>query len=92
LHDIRKSQNHLLGGIRTLLSKDMVEGLNSDRWRPWVPVAIRMIIGVGFMVHGWAKWSRGNCKARAWRRTFLYNTSHGFHGKWWKLPIEKIFR
>ena len=37
----------------------MVEGLNSDRWRPWVPVPIRMIIGVGFMVHGWAKWSRG---------------------------------
>ena len=59
MHDIRKSQNHLLGGIRTLLSKDMVEGLNSDRWRPWVPVPIRMIIGVGFVFHGWAKWSRG---------------------------------
>jgi len=25
----------------------------------WVPVPIRTILGVGFMVHGWAKWSRG---------------------------------
>jgi putative oxidoreductase len=37
----------------------MIEGLNGDRWRRWVPVPIRMIIGAGFMVHGWAKWSRG---------------------------------
>ena len=33
--------------------------LNGDRWRRWVPTPIRMILGVGFMVHGWAKWSRG---------------------------------
>src|SRR5258708_8207879 len=33
--------------------------LNGDRWRRWVPIPIRMILGVGFMVHGWAKWSRG---------------------------------
>ena len=37
----------------------MIEELNDDRWRRWVPVPIRIIIGVGFMVHGWAKWSRG---------------------------------
>ena len=37
----------------------MIEGLNGGRWRRWVPVPVRMIIGVGFMVHGWAKWSRG---------------------------------
>jgi putative oxidoreductase len=37
----------------------MIEGLNGDRWRRWVPVPIRMIIGVGFLAHGWAKWSRG---------------------------------
>ena len=37
----------------------MIEGLNGHRWRRWVPVPIRMIIGVGFMAHGWAKWSRG---------------------------------
>jgi putative oxidoreductase len=37
----------------------MLEVLNGDRWRGWVPVPIRMILGVGFMVHGWAKWSLG---------------------------------
>ena len=30
-----------------------------DRRPEWVPVPIRLIIGVGFMIHGWAKWSRG---------------------------------
>src|SRR5215813_6052805 len=37
----------------------MLDLLNGDRWREWVPVPIRMILGVGFVVHGWAKWSRG---------------------------------
>ena len=37
----------------------MLEFLNGDRWRGWVPIPIRMILGVGFMVHGWAKWNRG---------------------------------
>ena len=37
----------------------MLEFLNGDRRRGWVPIPIRMILGVGFMVHGWAKWSRG---------------------------------
>jgi len=35
------------------------EDLNINRWRQWVPVPIRLIIGVGFLIHGWAKWSRG---------------------------------
>jgi uncharacterized membrane protein YphA (DoxX/SURF4 family) len=35
------------------------EFLNGDRWRGWVTVPIRMILGVGFMVHGLAKWNRG---------------------------------
>jgi putative oxidoreductase len=35
------------------------EFLNGDRWRAWVPIPIRIILGVGFMVHGWAKWKRG---------------------------------
>jgi putative oxidoreductase len=30
-----------------------------DRWRRWVPVPIRIILGVGFMAHGLAKWNRG---------------------------------
>ncbi len=37
----------------------MLEGVAGDRWRRWVPVPIRVIIGVGFMIHGWAKWNRG---------------------------------
>ncbi len=37
----------------------MLELPNGERWQRWVPVPIRMILGVGFMAHGWAKWSRG---------------------------------
>src|SRR5262245_13428816 len=37
----------------------MLGGLNGELLRRWAPVPIRMIIGVGFMAHGWAKWSRG---------------------------------
>jgi putative oxidoreductase len=37
----------------------MLDLLNDERWQRWVPVPIRKILGVGFMVHGWAKWSRG---------------------------------
>jgi putative oxidoreductase len=37
----------------------MFELLNGERWQRYVPIPIRMILGVGFMVHGWAKWSRG---------------------------------
>jgi DoxX len=37
----------------------MVGSLSGERLRRWVPVPIRVIIGVGFMAHGWAKWSRG---------------------------------
>jgi putative oxidoreductase len=34
-------------------------GLLNERSQRWASVPIRMILGVGFMVHGWAKWSRG---------------------------------
>jgi putative oxidoreductase len=37
----------------------MLELLNGERWQRWVPIPLRIILGVGFMVHGWAKWSRG---------------------------------
>jgi len=37
----------------------MLDVVNGDRWREWVPIPLRMTLGVGFMVHGWAKWSRG---------------------------------
>jgi putative oxidoreductase len=25
----------------------------------WAPVPLRLVMGTGFLVHGWAKWSRG---------------------------------
>ena len=28
-------------------------------WLRWAPVPVRLVIGYGFMVHGWAKLSRG---------------------------------
>ena len=28
-------------------------------WRQWAPLPLRLIIGFGFMAHGWAKLSRG---------------------------------
>src|SRR5262247_2214291 len=37
----------------------MLEMLNGERWQRWVPIPIRMILGVGFTGHGWAKLSRG---------------------------------
>lgn len=37
----------------------MIAELDGERWRRWAPVPIRIILGVGFIVHGWAKWSRG---------------------------------
>ena len=37
----------------------MFEWLNRKRWQRWAPVPIRIILGVGFMAHGWAKWNRG---------------------------------
>jgi putative oxidoreductase len=29
------------------------------RWRHWAPLPLRLVIGYGFMAHGWAKLSRG---------------------------------
>jgi putative oxidoreductase len=37
----------------------MLELLNGEQWRRWIPVPLRIVVGVGFMVHGWAKLSRG---------------------------------
>jgi len=33
--------------------------MNDPGWSRWAPVPIRMIIGFGFVAHGWAKLSRG---------------------------------
>jgi putative oxidoreductase len=32
---------------------------NETLWRSWAPLPLRLIIGYGFLVHGWAKLSRG---------------------------------
>ena len=32
---------------------------NETPWRQWAPLPLRLIIGYGFMAHGWAKLSRG---------------------------------
>jgi len=37
----------------------VLELLKGERWQRWVPIPIRLILGVGFMAHGWAKWNRG---------------------------------
>ena len=37
----------------------MLELLSGEQWRRWIPVPLRIILGVGFVVHGWAKLSRG---------------------------------
>jgi putative oxidoreductase len=37
----------------------MFKLLNEAFWRQWAPLPLRLIIGYGFMAHGWAKLSRG---------------------------------
>ena len=32
---------------------------NKDFWCQWVPLPLRLIIGFGFMAHGWVKLNRG---------------------------------
>jgi putative oxidoreductase len=32
---------------------------NGVDWRRWAPLPLRLVIGYGFVVHGWAKLSRG---------------------------------
>jgi putative oxidoreductase len=37
----------------------MLKLLNATRWQQWTPLPLRLVIGFGFMAHGWAKLSRG---------------------------------
>ena len=32
---------------------------NGALWRQWVPLPLRLVIGYGFVAHGWAKLNRG---------------------------------
>jgi putative oxidoreductase len=38
---------------------DMYKPRHKESWTQWAPVPLRLIIGIGFMAHGWAKLSRG---------------------------------
>src|SRR5262245_732668 len=58
---------------------------NETRWRQWAPLPLRLVIGFGFVEHGWAKLSRGPAgfarlleqigaplpEATAWVSTFI---------------------
>ena len=58
---------------------------NKALWGQWVPLPLRLVIGFGFMAHGWAKLSRGPAgfanllaqigaplpEATAWVSTFI---------------------
>ena len=37
----------------------MFELRNRDAWRQFAPLALRLVIGFGFIAHGWAKLDRG---------------------------------
>jgi putative oxidoreductase len=37
----------------------MITLRNEPFWSQWASFPLRLVIGYGFMVHGWAKWSRG---------------------------------
>jgi putative oxidoreductase len=43
--------------IRAILRKHF--GEPDALWRQWAPLPLRLVVGYGFMVHGWAKLSRG---------------------------------
>jgi putative oxidoreductase len=38
---------------------NMLKCQNNSHWRRWAPLPLRLMIGYGFMAHGWAKLSRG---------------------------------
>jgi putative oxidoreductase len=37
----------------------MFELSNESRWQQWAPLPLRLMVGYGFLAHGWAKLSRG---------------------------------
>ena len=63
----------------------MFKLLNETLWRNWARLPLRLVIGYGFMAHGWAKLSRGPAgfarlleqigaplpEATAWVSTFI---------------------
>ena len=63
----------------------MYKLLDESLWRQWAPLPLRLVIGYGFLAHGWAKLSRGPAgfaklleqigaplpEATAWVSTFI---------------------
>ena len=45
--------------LRTKFGGPEVLAIREMLWRQWAPLPLRLIIGYGFMAHGWAKLSRG---------------------------------
>ena len=45
--------------MRPLLKQKNDMSLDKSLWNQWAALPLRLIIGFGFMAHGWAKWSRG---------------------------------
>jgi putative oxidoreductase len=41
------------------LEIEMFVPRNEGPWSQWAPIPLRLVIGYGFIAHGWAKWSRG---------------------------------
>src|ERR1700752_1328620 len=37
----------------------MIKPRNESLWSQWTSLPLRLVLGYCFMVHGWAKWSRG---------------------------------
>jgi putative oxidoreductase len=37
----------------------MLAPRTQEAWGRWAPVPLRLVLGYGFVAHGWAKWSRG---------------------------------
>lgn len=37
----------------------MLSSKDNNLWSQWAPLSLRLVIGCGFMLHGWAKFSRG---------------------------------
>lgn len=45
--------------LLTIEEGEMLESLNKGSWGKWALLPLRLIIGYGFMAHGFAKLSRG---------------------------------
>jgi putative oxidoreductase len=41
------------------MEMELMKQRNVAAWHQWAPVPVRLVIGFGFMAHGWAKFSRG---------------------------------